>query len=160
MKNLMKCIFIFALAFGSAHAQNNYSFSVYLKDQMIEVSVDGLLLKTIPCSTGIKPGSTPTGRFKTYSKKEKGIWVEQDGTQIMYYYITKFNGDISFHSLIEGNHAFVEEGKKRYEARKPSSMGCIRLQKEDARWIYDLPLEMAVEIIDDFSPIQNQNLYI
>ena len=150
MKNLIKLILIFVLTSGCAYAQDNYSFKVYLKDQMIDVFLDGVLLKKIPCSTGMKPGSTPTGKFKTYLREKKNSWVEPDGTELFYHYITRISdkNGVAFHSMLEGDHSFVDEGKKLFEARKPSSIGCIRLKKEDAKWIYDLPLGVAVEIID------------
>ena len=147
MKSLIKLILIFVLTCDFANAQNAYTFKVYLKEQMIDVFLEGVLLKKIPCSTGIKPGSTPTGAFRTFQRKEKSERV-RNGTKICYYYITKINNNFSFHSLIEGNHFLVDEGKRLYKARKPSSNGCIRLKKEDAKWIYDLPLGIAVEVID------------
>jgi len=150
-KKFIQSIFVLILAFcfTTAHAnlQGHYSFKVYLKDQIVKVFRDGVFLKKIPCSTGTKPGSTPTGKFKTYAQKEKDIWVEKDGTEISYYYITKFNNSVAFHSLLEGNHSFVDEGNKLFSDRKTSSMGCVRLKKEDAKWIYSLPLGASVEVI-------------
>lgn len=128
--------------------QNIYQIKVYLNNQNIEVFRDGALVKTIPCSTGIKPGTTIPGKFKTYARQEKDVWVEKDGKEINYYYITRFNDKNAFHSMIEGNHPLVEEGKKLFAGRKPSSMGCIRLRKKDAKWVYNLPLDTTVEVID------------
>ena len=133
---------------ADSYSQYNYYLKVYLNNQNIEVLRDGVLLKNIPCSTGVKPGSTLLGKFKTYFRKEKDIWIEKDGTEINYYYVTKFNDSNAFHSMIEGDHPLVEEGKKLFAERKPSSMGCIRLSKEDAKWIYNLPLETPVEVLD------------
>ena len=146
MKFLLALIFSFTSNF--AYGQDLYSFKIYLKDQTVKVYQDDQLIKEFPCSTGIKAGSTPSGSFKTYFKKEKDTWVEDDGTEINYYYSIKFNKNIAFHSQIEGDHPLVKEGEKLFLDRKPSSMGCVRLEKEDAKWIYDLPLGMDVEVID------------
>lgn len=147
LKSIIKATFILILTCNCVGAQNIYSFKVYLKDQIIEVFLDGILTKTILCSTGRELGTTPVGTFKPYLKKEEASWVGRES--IKYYYITKFNNDIAFHSLIEGDHPFVVDGKRLFEARQPSSMGCVRVKKEDAEWIYRLPLGMSVEIIED-----------
>ncbi len=110
----------------SANAKDNYSLKVSLKNQVIDVFHEDVLIKQIPCSTGVKFGSTPVGEFTTHSKKEKASWVEEDGSKISYYYITRFNNYISFHSLLEKNHVLVEEGKRLYKSKKTSSLGCIQ----------------------------------
>lgn len=141
-------IFCFECIYANTMSQNNYNIKVYLSSQNIEIFQDNILLKTIPCSTGIKPGSTPPGKFKTYFRKEQDVWIEKDGTEIYYYYITRFNDNVAFHSMIEGDHHLVDEGKKLFSQRKTSSMGCVRLIKEDSKWIYDLPLGASVEVLD------------
>ncbi len=148
MKNFIQTIFlisIFLLA-PFSYAKDYYLLKVSLAKQEIEVFHNKRLIKTLPCSTAIKPGGTPTGKFKTYMHQEKESWREEGGTEISYYYITRFNKNFGFHSMIEGDHPLVEEGKKLFEERKPSSMGCVRLKKEDAKWIYDLPLGAKVKI--------------
>ena len=149
MKNFIKIIFIFLLSNSCVNAQNNYFLKVYLKDQVIDVYDNETLIKKISCSTGIKHGSTPLGKFYTNYKKEKDKWIEKDGSEIQYYYITRFNKYISFHSLLEGDHFLVDLGNSLYKEGKPSSMGCIRVSKDDAKWIYNLPLGAFVEITDN-----------
>ncbi len=151
MKSMVVIIFL-SHAYAYSSSQSSYSFKVYLKDQVIEVFRDGILLKKMPCSTGIKPGSTPPGKFKTSQREEKVSWVEKDGTEIKFYYVTRFNAHISFHSMLEGKHPFVDEGKKLFSERKPSSMGCVRLKKEDAKWVYSLPLGATVEVMVSGTP--------
>jgi hypothetical protein len=131
-------------------SSKRYNIKVYLGNQNVEIFRDGQLIKKIPCSTGINPGTTIPGKFKTYLQKEKDVWKEADGSEVNYYYITSINEKNAFHSMIEGNHPLVEEGKKLFAERKPSSMGCIRLRKEDAEWIYHLPLGVSVEVIGDY----------
>lgn len=141
-------VFLFLPQQASADINSKrYSIKVYLDNQNVEIFRDGNLIKKIPCSTGIKPGTTVPGKFKTYLQKEKDVWKETNGSEINYYYITRINENNSFHSMIEGNHPLVEEGNKLFAERKPSSMGCIRLRKQDAEWIYRLPLGVSVEII-------------
>lgn len=123
-------------------------YSVQLDKQQVDVYKAGKKIKTMPCSTAIKKGDTPKGIFKTYAKKDKGIWKGKDGDAITYYFITKFHNDVGFHSQIEGEHKLVKIGHALFAARKPSSKGCVRLKKEDAKWVYDQPLGSIVEVVD------------
>ncbi len=150
MKNFIKFIFVFLFLSNSyVNAQSNYYLKVYLNDQVVDIYENEILIKTIPCSTGIKPGSTPVGKFYTNYKKEKDKWIEEDGSEISYYYITRFNKYISFHSLLEGEHFLVDSGNNLYMNGKSSSMGCIRVSKDDAKWIYNLSLGVSVEVVDN-----------
>ncbi len=157
---LLSFAFFFLPMQAHAHFQNSkYYIKVYLSNQNVEIFRYGELIKKIPCSTGITPGTTLPGKFKTYDQKEKDVWKEADGSEINYYYITRINEKNAFHSMIEGNHPLVEEGKKLFAERKPSSMGCIRLRKIDAEWLYRLPLGIPVEVIaDDKVKIRNNKI--
>ena len=73
-------------------------------------------------------------------------YVTEDNTQIDYYFISKFSGERGFHSKLFGNHALVDEGNKLFKERKPSSHGCVRLEFDDAKWLYSLPLGTPVHI--------------
>lgn len=138
----------FLLFFIPLYAESAYYIQVSLHQQTIFIFENDLLVKSMPCSTGILPGSTPTGKFSTYAHKDKKSWLHPDGSKISYWYITNFHGDIGFHSMLEGDHDIVVRGQELFAQRQPSSHGCIRLRKEDALWIYKLPLGVAVEIID------------
>lgn len=152
-KIFIKSLLIFGICIYSSfmHSSENrespYLIKVYLNTQTVDVFHNGLRVKKMPCSTGIKPGSTLLGNFITNSKKQQDVWVEQDGTEIKYYFITRFNDKNAFHSMIEGKHPLVAKGEKLFAERKPSSMGCIRLKKEDAEWVYNLPLGAHVEVL-------------
>lgn len=141
-------LFCFLLNTSVSAKQNEYILKVYLSTQTIEVFRSGKLVKKMPCSTGIKPGSTAVGKFKTHSRNEVSSWVEDNGERVSYYYTTKFNGHTGFHSMIEGKHPLVLEGRRLFNDRKPSGMGCVRLKKEGAKWIYDLPLGILVEVME------------
>lgn len=88
------------------------------------------LIRTCPCSTGIKGEETPVGSFST---KEKGDWFFSDKYEQGGKYWTQITGDILFHSVpFSKDKATVLD----YTMNKPSSHGCIRLSIADAKWIY------------------------
>ena len=88
------------------------------------------LIKTCPCSTGIKGEDTPVGSFST---KEKGDWFFSDKYEQGGKYWTQITGDILFHSVpFSKDKTTVLD----YTMNKPSSHGCIRLSLADAKWIY------------------------
>ena len=131
-----------------ANSQDHYSIKVHLSNQNVEIFRNGVLHKPSHVPQVLNQVLLYQENSNiSYSRKEKDGWVENDGTQINYYYITRFNDANAFHSIPEGHHRLVDEGQKLFSERKPSSMGCIRLKKEDAKWIYDLPLKTSVEVI-------------
>lgn len=129
---------IFSLEASEHSAQ--YDIIVDTKAQEIEVFCDNTLLKKMPCSTGMEGHSTPRGTFQVFEKEESDSFQEGD-SDISFFYITRFNGHIAFHSMLVGDHSFVQEGIEKFEAKEPSSMGCVRLLSEDAKWMYEsLPI--------------------
>jgi len=97
------------------------------------------LMATLPASTGLD-GSTPTGRFRVFSKS-RSTFYKADPSQRMRW-MTRFakgsGGDnIGFHSI-----PFVVTGRSARKiptpiGREPSSSGCVRMRSRDAQWIYD-----------------------
>lgn len=146
---LLAVVFSFLPMQVHSSSEKSYHIKVYLHGQNVEVFRNGALIKKIPCSTGVHPGTTLSGKFKTYLRKEKEVWNESNGNEISAYYITRINDKNVFQSMMEGNHPKVEEEKKLFAERKPSSTGYICLRKEDAAWIYQLPLGVSVEVISD-----------
>ncbi len=99
------------------------------------------LLKTFCCSTGIESEATPCGSFTT---KEKGEWFFSTKYNQGGKYWTQITGDILFHSLpySQDQKTIVD-----YTLNKPSSHGCIRLNVDDAKWIYNnIPKDSKVII--------------
>lgn len=106
------------------------------------------LMATLPASTGLD-GSTPTGRFKVFSKS-RSTFYKADPSQRMRW-MTRFakgtGGDnIGFHSI-----PYVVTGRsaKRIPTpigREPSSSGCVRMRTRDAQWIYD-NVQMGTRVI-------------
>ncbi|MCH1430874.1 MAG: L,D-transpeptidase family protein [Chlamydiales bacterium] len=117
-----------------------YDIIVDTKKQEIEVFCDNTLVRKMPCSTGMEGHSTPKGVFQVFKKEDSDSFQEGD-LDVSFFYITRFNGHIAFHSMLVGEHPFVREGIEKFEAKEPSSMGCVRLLSEDAKWMYEsLPL--------------------
>jgi lipoprotein-anchoring transpeptidase ErfK/SrfK len=90
--------------------------------------------KAMICSTGLN-NSTPLG---TWSIKSKRVWGYLLGG-VSGQYVSEYNGDFLFHSVPYyryGDKAsleleeFVHLGEQR-------SMGCVRLQVIDAKWVFD-----------------------
>lgn len=83
------------------------------------------------CSTGIAGEDTPMGIFTVTNR---GEWFySKDYGQGGKYWV-QFLGDYLFHSLPydESQNQVLD-----YTLGTPSSHGCIRLNTEDAKWIYD-----------------------
>ncbi len=87
------------------------------------------LVKSYICSIG--KSSTPTikGTFKV------GIKGPYFGVEHGYkcYYYTQIKGNYLFHSIIYNLNGTVRDGRLGMRI----SDGCIRLAKENAKWIYD-----------------------
>lgn len=151
-KTLFFCLFLGTFlnasdkSLSSPEDGSHFKIEIDLQQQLVKVFEDDFLIKEMPCSTGMIDTPTPTGSFKSY-EKAKSTQVEIDEVEISFYYLTKFNGDISLHSQIFGDHPFVEEGNEKFEKREPSSMGCVRLLLADAKWLYDeIGLGAIVEV--------------
>ncbi|MFT8352864.1 L,D-transpeptidase family protein [Clostridium saccharoperbutylacetonicum] len=88
------------------------------------------LIKTCPCSTGIKGEDTPSGSFAI---KEKGDWFFSERYSQGGKYWSQITGDILFHSF-----PFAKDKSTILNTtlNKPSSHGCIRLSIDDAKWFY------------------------
>lgn len=131
----------------SAIKGESVRIEVDLGQQLVRVFSKDARIKEMPCSSGKADTPTPEGSFETYEKVENSQWTEPDGNVISFYYFTRFNGGLGFHSKIVGNSPFVEEGERKFENREPSSMGCVRLLLSDAKWLYDeIGLGAKVEV--------------
>ena len=87
------------------------------------------LIHSFLCSIGKKSTPTPRG---TFSIGIKGYsFGEEKGYKC--YYFTQFKGNYLFHSIIYNLNGTIRDGR----LGKAISNGCIRLAKENAKWIYD-----------------------
>ena len=91
--------------------------------------------KAMVCSTGRSGHETPTGTFTTTSLKKRWCYMV-DGSYGQY--STQFSGNYLFHSVCyttASNSALMTD---EYNLLGDyASLGCVRLQVEDAKWIYD-----------------------
>ena len=85
-------------------------------------------VRSFPCSSGAYSTPTVTGTFEV---GEKG-YVFGHGNYRCYYY-TQFYGDYLFHSVLYRPGGGILDGRLGYHI----SHGCVRLDIDDAEWIYD-----------------------
>ena len=89
------------------------------------------LIKSYDCSTGVKGKDTPKGSFTI---KEKGDWFFSDKYKQGGKYWVQFSGDYLFHSLpYDKTKTTIVD----YTLGKPASHGCIRLEENNCKWIYE-----------------------
>lgn len=99
------------------------------------------LNQTFDCSTGVESAETPKG---IYTITDRGEWFYSNEFDQGGKYWVQFWGDYLFHSL-----PFDESQTEilDYTLGTPASHGCIRLNVEDSKWIYDnLPDDTKVII--------------
>lgn len=108
---------------------------VDLNDQLVSI-YDGsinnwALVNEYSCSSGIPDEKTPIGIFTVTNR---GEWFYSDEYAQGGKYWVQFLGDYLFHSLPydESQNQVLD-----YTLGTPASHGCIRLNTEDAKWIYD-----------------------
>lgn len=92
--------------------------------------------KSMICSTGMDKTPTPTGTYQSYGRMVQGEW----------FYFEEFNcyakwaygivGGILFHSVTYSSKKVLNKSSVNKLGRK-ASHGCIRLEEEAAKWIYD-----------------------
>lgn len=106
-------------------------------------------IRSMACSCGRAGCETPEGVFYTSDKYDWGYMA--DGSWGAY--VTRFNGDILFHSVpswycAPGNIEIGEYNK----LGGPASLGCIRLCVADAAWIYyNMPWGTQVVVYTDYN---------
>ena len=124
-------------------------------------------VKAMICSTGRKGHATPIG---TYTLGGKWTWVHMlDGSYGQY--VSQIKGNILFHSVCYNKKDPSTLITEEYNGLgAPASLGCVRLQTADAKWIYDNcargtkitvydgttpgPLGKPARLVDHISPEQ------
>ena len=121
--------------------------TIYGKDSEGKYTVP---VRAMICSTGTKtpaPGSSYTVKYKW---QWLGLFNDVYGR-----YVTQINGNILFHSVPyteKYNNASLEYWEYDKLGTK-ASLGCIRLQLKDAKWIYDnVAKGSIVEFYSDNNP--------
>lgn len=104
-------------------------------------------LKAMVCSTGRAGHETPLGTYSVLPLKKEWCLM-YDGTYGQY--TTAFNGDILFHSICywapNPEWMIAEEYNLLGSF---ASLGCVRLQTADAKWIFDNCAPGTVVIVYD-----------
>lgn len=121
--------------------------TVYEPDERGQYTVP---VKAMVCSTGRKGHATPTG---TFAIGGRWSWLHMiDGSYGQY--ATQISGNILFHSV-----CYTEKDPSTLMTEEynglgaPASLGCVRLQTADAKWIYDnCPRGTKVTIFDGEDP--------
>lgn len=119
--------------------------TVYERD---ENGTYNLPVRAMICSTARPPYVTPAGEYTL--KEYRSEWrLMVDGTYGRY--ATCFWGNYLFHSVCYNDDANDAMKLEAYEnLGNAASMGCVRLQTIDAKWIYDnCPAGTKVVIYDD-----------
>ena len=104
--------------------------------QVMRVYEDGVEVRTIPVSTGLRMSYTPafSGRVSYYVNKINSYGSFSEHA----WYFTKATGNIYIHS----SPYTVKDGQKHYIGLewlgvKPSSHGCVRIHPLDANWLVE-----------------------
>ncbi|MDE7171626.1 MAG: Ig-like domain-containing protein [Oscillospiraceae bacterium] len=142
---------------ASAVAGNGRAYYIMVNRTMNTVTVYGLdangyytvPVKAMVCSVGRSGSVTPRGTFSVGSKR---AWCHMvDGSYGQY--ATQFYGNYLFHSVCYS--AADPSTLLTYEYNmlgSPASLGCVRLQTSDAKWIYDnCAAGTKVTVYDDAS---------
>lgn len=105
--------------------------TVYTLDEKGKYTVP---YKTFWCSTGEAVDSTPLGTFEMTERYDWRIMV--DGTYAQY--AIRIHGPIMLHSIpyTTNSHDALEYWEYN-KLGKAASLGCVRLQAGDIKWIYD-----------------------
>lgn len=113
---------------------SRYRIDVGVGEQKVRIYENDLLVKEWTVSTG-KSGSTPLGHF---SIQNRGEWFYSEKYQQGAKWWVSFKdwGVYLFHSVpMDRNQNVLEE--EAAQLGVAASHGCIRLETDNARWIYD-----------------------
>lgn len=158
MKRRVLCFLLAALLLccSVSAAPNQSPYAIKVNRALNTVTVYGLdengeytlPVKAMICSTARQGYATPLGEYKLIAYRSE--WRPMlDGTYGQY--ATSFNGHYLFHSICYSEPSKDALIREEYnDLGSPASMGCVRLQTIDAKWIYDnCPAGTKVTVYDD-----------
>ena len=93
---------------------------------------DNALVKNFLCTVGAKKTPTITGNYSIYTKR---YYFDSDGG-VRCFYFSPFKGGYGFHSVLYYRDPTPTRVKNGTLGQNLSH-GCIRLNVEDAKWIYE-----------------------
>lgn len=158
-KKLLCLLLLLALLCGtvSAAGQGQTPYAIKVNRAMNTVTIYALdetgqytvPVKAMVCSTARPGHTTPLGSFQLQAYRSE--WrLMLDGTYGQY--ATCFKGNYLFHSVCfsdDSHDAMIREAYNNLG--NPASMGCVRLQTIDAKWIYDnCGAGTPVTVYDDY----------
>ena len=118
---------------GQFSSKTKYFMFVDLKSFKVNIFTGSKgnwkLLHSYICTIGKKSTPTPKG---TYLVGIKGLYFGVEKGYKCWYY-TQFKGNYLFHSIIYNLDGSVRDGRLGMAL----SDGCVRLEKVNAKWIYD-----------------------
>ncbi len=118
---------------GQFSSKTKYFIFVDLKNFKVNIFTGSKsnwkLLHSYICTIGKKSTPTPKG---TYLVGIKGLYFGVERGYKCWYY-TQFKGNYLFHSIIYNLDGSVRDGRLGMAL----SDGCVRLEKVNAKWIYD-----------------------
>lgn len=131
---------------NSKDFKSDTSFFIYVDTKNFKTNIFKgstkvwILIKSYDCSIGKPSTPTPKGDFKI---GVKGLYFGVKRGYKCWYY-TQFYEDYLFHSIVYNLDGSIRDGR----LKKEISNGCVRLLKEDAKWIWDnIPKNTFVTII-------------
>ena len=101
--------------------------------QRVFIHEDGAIRHTFPCSGGTEETPSLTG---CYFLQDRGESFYSPRWQEGALYWIRIRGQFLFHSLPRRQDGTLIE-EEAAKLGQPASHGCIRLQDEDAKWLYD-----------------------
>ena len=124
-------------------SSDDFRIDVDLAKQIVLVYYEDNLIREMVCSGGKEETPTPPGEFQTTDKIEYS-WVDRFNMGAFYW--TRFYKKYLFHSVpCDKNRKIIAEEYEKLGS--PASHGCIRLEPEEAKWLYDkLPSGVKVRI--------------
>lgn len=110
---------------------NTQTVNIYEKDENGRYSIP---VKVMLCSTGLYTPKSGTYKITTYKKD----WLSLQG-DVYGQYCTQIVGNILFHSVpyVEKYNPASLEYWEYDKLGQEASLGCIRLNVENAKWIYE-----------------------
>ena len=143
---LSLCVLPIAAGAADIPAKSTYSngqpYYIMVNRKMNTVTVYGLdengcysvPVRAMVCSVGTPDRATPTGNFSIGVKHRWHLMVGNVYAQ----YLSQFHNACLFHSICYAKPDPSTALPDTYDSLgEPASHGCIRLQTEDAKWIYD-----------------------
>jgi len=127
-------------------SSEDFKIEVDLGRQKVLVYYRDELIREMICSGGTEEKPTPLGEFVT---SDKGLDFWSGKYNMRAYYWIRFNGDYLFHSVpFDKDRNIIEEEYEKLGS--PASHGCIRMELDDAKWLYEnIPLGTRVIIYQE-----------